>query len=505
MASSRVGRPPDILIVTLDCVRAWDFPGTSSFSEPMPFLDSLRKESVVFPHACAPAPWTVPAIATLFTGLYPWEHGAHAKRSLHLSSGIPRLPDLLRTAGYRSICLSSNPLMSPPTGLCTGFDYAGWASEFERYLRTQRSSEPPHSTEVRTPRPPSFGGRIRQMAFGRLPHEELPIVSLLGRNIAALAVAHRVIARLQTGNGVDDDFSVGRWIEPTLESWLDSQPGDAPVFGFVNLCDAHEPYFPDAEALRSVGWRRFSRVRQDRFTWLPVRHRVPPEHNELLRQLYRRAIARMDRRIRRMVEILQASGRWENTLLIITGDHGQAFGEHGALFHRFRIEEPVIRIPIWARFPRGEMGGATARGWASLVDFVPTCLTRAGIYSSRPLSGLPLERLVEEERAEPAFAMTDGTIGEPWIPLASKAEFDRVWVAAYKNNRKLVFNAEEKSFRAYDVDRDPYERNDLWPAEESSFSYLGEELKDIAGRVTAQPVAPIEEDVQDRLRSWGYL
>jgi arylsulfatase A-like enzyme len=496
---------PNFLLISLDCVRAWDFPGTSPSAEPMPILESLRDESVVFPRACSPAPWTIPAIGSLFTGLYPWEHGAHARGSLHLDDRIPRLPSMLRPAGYRSVSLASSKLISPPTGLTQGFDSYAWGTPGESHFRFNRVGSRPRPTESLSEGRAGDRGRSLPRKVRRRPSEKLPIFSILSRNIAALAVLHEVTSRIQTGGSNSrDDYAVGRWIEPTLEQWLGHQPPEAPVCAFVNLWDAHEPYFPDSEAIRTIGWRGFARICQDRYTWLKKRDRIPPEDNALLRQLYRRAIARMDARIGRIIGLFRDSDRWENTLFAVFGDHGQAFGEHGALFHSFRIEEPVIRIPLWVRFPRGELRGATAQGWANLVDIVPTCLNRAGVYASHPLSGLPLERLVDHDRPEPAFAMTDGSLDEPWIPLTARAELDRVKIAAYAGSRKLILDTSDASQHAYDVDRDPGEARDLWPAEKDEPAYLSLRLQEIADRLKGEVVVQNDDEVRNQLRSWGY-
>ncbi|MCI4362631.1 MAG: sulfatase-like hydrolase/transferase, partial [Thermoplasmata archaeon] len=138
-------RPPDVLVVVLDCGRADDFPGGSHAVANMPFADSLRRESLWFPRAVTPAPWTVPSHASLYTGLYPWEHGAHAKGTLKLAEGIPRLPAILRQRGYRTFSLSANHLLSPNLGFSDGFDRLAWAGWWEPYYRTTGTGRPPHS------------------------------------------------------------------------------------------------------------------------------------------------------------------------------------------------------------------------------------------------------------------------------------------------------------------------------------------------------------------------
>jgi arylsulfatase A-like enzyme len=496
--------PPDIFLLILDCVRAQDFPSSGDDPPPMPFVQSLRPESAVFPRAASVSPWTVPSHATLLTGLYPWEHGAHAKRSLVMDPGLPRLPDRLRRAGYRTLLLSANPLLCPPTGFTQGFDAAAWGSEFDRYLRISTSPFPPNTHSLPKAED-GAGARFQQAMFRRLPHEEVPIVPWLDRHVPWLSNVNRLVTTLRDGHS-QGDFAVGRWIEPTLARWLASQSPDQPVFVMVNLCDAHEPYFADREALRTIGGaRRFGRLHQDRYTWIRERDRLPSDERAALRTLYRSAVARLDSRIRGLVTAFREAGRWDRTLFALTSDHGQAFGEHGALFHRFRVDESLLRIPLWVRYPDRTGAGARAMGWASLVDLFPTFLGAAGGSLDPSLPGRPLDGLIDQERGPAAFAISDGTVGEPWIPDEAQTEFNRLWVAAYVRDSKVTYDAESGAFHLWQVDQDPEETRDLWGAEGARLGDLPTRMMEISHQMTAKPVVGPTGPVADRLRSWGYL
>jgi arylsulfatase A-like enzyme len=499
-----VGTPPDILVIVLDCVRASDFPGGGDSTGRMPFVESLRKESIIFPKAVTVAPWTIPAHASLFTGTYPWVHGTHAKRSLHLDPAVPRLPRRLGELGYRTLSLSSNPLICPATGLSDGFDEAAWGSENDRYLRISRDPTPPNSIGLPHPRA-GLGSRIPNLFLGDLPHEQVPIVPFLDRHVAWLSFANQFYNRFRFGKEAED-FRVARWIEPTLERWLSSQARDRPLFTFINLCDAHEPYFANSTQLEgNGGWRRYVRLRQDRFAWLAGRDQIPAEDFDFLHRLYCDAVEHMDRRLQAFVETSRRVRDWDNTLFVITSDHGQAFGDHGALFHRFRVDEPLIRIPLWVRMPQARLGGTTGKGWASLVDFAPTCLKLASPEVDTLTDGTPFDQLVDRERLEPVFALGDGTMGEPWIPESRKTEFDRLLLAAYEGDRKVVFDATDGSTRAYDVSLDPSESEDLWTRERGTLTPLATRAFGIARQLAGGEAEAPGAEIEERLRSWGYL
>lgn len=495
---------PNLVVVVMDCVRAWDFPGGFEAVDGLPFVGELRRESVTFPRAASPAPWTMPSHASLFTGLYPWEHGMHGRRSLALSPSVPRLPDLLRASGFRSACLSANPLVSPTTGLAAGFDVSAWGSLFEMFLRLDHRTTPPKSVpSQRSPVATKEGWRASLLR--RLPYDELPLRTILERNVWMPTVAGKALEGLRDCPG-HDAFDVARWIEPTFSDWVASISADRPVFTFINLLDAHEPYFTDPSARdATVGWGRYARLRQDRLGWLEHERRRTRRDADLLHGLYRESIRRLDRRVRGIVDVLRQSGRWEDTLFVLTSDHGQAFGENGMMYHRFRVDDAQIRIPMIVHLPGGEHGGATGRGWASLIDIVPTVFRALDTESPVRVSGWPLQDLVDDERRDPLFAISDGTIGERWIPESRRPELDRTAAAVYRGALKVVLEQSPREVHAYNVEQDPREARDLAAARTPEMIDLEAEGDAVIRYLEERPKEAPSEEVSERLKAWGYI
>ncbi len=122
---------PNIVIVTIDTLRA-DHLSCYGYGRPTtPFIDEIAARGCVFRNAYSTAPWTAPSMASLFTGLYPREHGvlhgtvAGEKSILHqelLASGFTTLPEAFRRAGYRTFGVLSNGHTSRDTGFDQGFD-----------------------------------------------------------------------------------------------------------------------------------------------------------------------------------------------------------------------------------------------------------------------------------------------------------------------------------------------------------------------------------------------
>ncbi|MCI4330741.1 MAG: sulfatase-like hydrolase/transferase [Thermoplasmata archaeon] len=500
---------PDLVIVVMDCVRADDFAAAIDAGL-MPFAASLRARSTVFPRAVAPCSWTVPSHASLFTGLYPWEHGAHAKSNLKLSPDVPRITEQLKRLGYTTLSLSANHLISPDLGLVSGIDRAAWAGWWEPYYRGDRPTRPPHLLGAEGEGDSRRLAKVRGGALWGIMKRSSHAVH---RYPFLLDAGGRFVQRLKLP-GTPTDLSVSPWIEPTLARWLSEIPREQPFFAFVNLLEAHEPYYPGPELAPGLtSWIRWSGGRQDGVGWLSGRWNPTAQQFARLHGLCREMFRAIDRRLASLVQALQQAGRWENTVLVLTSDHGQAFGEHGSLFHMLQVHDPLLRIPLWLRLPHDEGEGRTAVGWASLIDVVPTLLSRVGTPDGMATSGVSLERLVDEPRPTAVYAMADGLVWTTIIPdhererLATdrRDDLDRVLVAGYEGDRKLVFDATRSTQKLFDLRVDPGEDHDLWAAESAGAAALSDELQRVGRRLLESRTPQTPADVEERLRSWGYI
>jgi arylsulfatase A-like enzyme len=489
----------------MDTVRAQDFPGGPNPVHPTPFLDELRRESVLFPRAVSPSAWTLPSHASLFTGLYPWDHRLHNRQDLRLSPSIPQLADLLRPAGYRSASFSANFLIGPESGLDHGFDLATWGEWWEAYLRGLRPVGPPHAQRASDPTPPPAPA-VRRGGGWTVVRRAAPLVH---RYPGVLDAASRVVGRVQGGAHVNDGMHVSPWIESAMAEFVGAQSRETPVYAFVNLLEAHEPYFPSREVAPGLmDWWKFARVRQDRMGWLTKAWDPDPKSMDRLRTMYRAAVRAMDARIAALVRVFQDAGRWDNTLLVLTSDHGQALGEHDLFFHMLRVDEAEVRIPLWVRWPRGEHAGATAAGWASLVDFVPTAVEAAGLPSPVLPKTISFSHLLDRDRPGPVFSVADGILSDPMLHGLEgdrRSEFDRLWVAAYQGDTKVTLDVDDDRLHAYQINTDPGELHDLWPGQGEEPIALATAAREAGHRMQGTRAPAISDETEARLRAWGYL
>jgi arylsulfatase A-like enzyme len=493
--------PPDVLLVVLDCLRADVFQRSLADGTTLPFLSSLQKEVRAFPGAIAPSSWTIPSHASLFTGLYPWEHGAHNKAGAMLTQEPETLAAHLSRAGYATGCFTANGYIQPGTGLTRGFSEVLWGGDREFFLRFVKRAQATC---------PDLGGPAAAL-FGRLANSPKPSATWYAF-IAALTTfpavwdgSNRLGGKI-LGTREREVPAIGPWVEPQLDAWLGQQPADRPVFAFVNLLEAHEPYLANAGLPATFSeWVRYARAKQDahrwlRGTWVPTREEIGVSFD-----CYVRSLKVLDARVRELVEIFRRRGRWDKTLFVLTSDHGQAFLEHDTLYHRLRLDEELTRVPLWIRGPGVEQTGSSP-GWVSLLDVPRTIVEASGgtwfgnpgarsLLGSGPGAG---------DRA--IHSLTDGLMPEeaPELSAERRAFLDRVEVATYQGTSKAIVGREGPTRLFQVAPHDP-----TAPAQECAASVTGPEFEALARSVAEAASArlaaqPYHGSVERRIAGWGY-
>ncbi len=481
------GERPDVVVVVLDCARQDTLLGGSDAAPGQGALEGLRDESWVFPRCIAAAPWTVPSHASLFTGLSAWQHGLHFRSRTRLPNGAATLAESLRARGYATASFSGNPLIGPITGLDRGFDECRWGGWHEMYLR----GVPGHPNRIGTRTSgDSMATRVASSALFA------PVANALQRRPNAVGAVLRLMAHRSRDAG---DARAAGWIEPEFRQWVELTPQSTPLFGFINLIDAHEPYIGLAGGDPLVRGGRPD-PRQDRRDWLSGRWCPRPEEWASLREMYRSTFGILSQRISEVVSTLRRAGRWRNTLFVLTSDHGQAFGEQGMLFHGLRNLESLVRVPLWVRVPDRSTPAPPLACWRSIASVRALVESYLDTQIDAPTgTGGP------EARPEPPFVLADG-LGEPFrcrLTPSRLEQLDRPALTGYWGSTKITYDLTTRSFSAVDLDRDPLEQDPRRVAETSGDSERYRGLRAAASAAFLHP--PISEvGVDARLASWGY-
>lgn len=336
---------PNVLLVILDTVRGASLSLLGGRAG-TPHLDTLAANGILFERAISPAPWTLPSHATLFTGLWPHEHGADWRSPL--GDGPTTLAEVFARQGYRTGGFVSNLIYtSREHGLDRGFQV------YRDYRR-------------------SPGAILRSASLG----QTLLTTTLVRRLVRFYDVAGRKAGRHVNGEFLD---------------WEGRVAGQ-PWFAFLNYFDAHEPFVPRAPFAgqysaglppRRFDQLRFWSVEGGMANWSALQ----PAEVEAERAAYEEAITGLDADIGALLAELRRRGILDRTLVVVTSDHGELFGEHNTHAHGNSTFWRTVHVPLLVSWPGHLVGGQRITTAVSLRDLPASILGLALPGSASALPG----------------------------------------------------------------------------------------------------------------------
>jgi arylsulfatase A-like enzyme len=350
-----MSQQPNILLIVLDTLRRDRLSTYGHNRETSSSLDAFSAHSTLFERAISPAQWTIPAHTSLFTGLYPSTHQVIQGGS-KLSGSYPTLAEILQGAGYNTVAFCNNPLVGVlDNGLRRGFDqfysYAGVMPN--RPVDVQRSA-------------------LRRMLAARFRRFARRIENHFAHNDDLFRVSmHPLLVPLWT-RYINYKGHTERSINDLIDFWhsyFNDGQVEQPLFAFVNLMGAHLPYKPPQDIMSHIAPElrhdRRAYAFMNRFNAEAARWASPPEpplqdwERDVLRGFYDAEIAHQDQQLGRLLEALRTRGALDNTLVIITADHGESHGDHEFFGHGFVVYQELVHVPMLIsdggqRFPAGK-------------------------------------------------------------------------------------------------------------------------------------------------------
>ncbi len=302
MAAAGCAEPPPsvhrgpIVLITFDALRADVVGGLGGVARLTPNLDALIEEAAWAGRAVATSSWTVPSMASIFTGLQPWAHGSwHGEQAL-LQADLETLPEALAALGYRTAGFTSSQWLLPEFGYRQGFDSFRLIGDFQGVAAHLSALD---------------GGADFVWIHILQPH-------------APYRRRKHLLARLENAS-------------PDLPKNM--LPQELELY--------YDPRIPLPDDVRRQAW-----------------------------QLYQVNVAWADLRLGTVLDSLRQSGHWESSVIVVTSDHGEEFGEnrqilHGGSLHRVLIEVPlVVKLPQSLRGATLEPGDTVANHllWSTLVE-----------------------------------------------------------------------------------------------------------------------------------------
>jgi arylsulfatase A-like enzyme len=367
---------PDVLMIVMDTVRAQSVHTYGYERDTTPVLDQLGAEGVVFEDANAPATWSLPAHAALFTGTFPSKNQAHGEtRYLEADPALPTLADQLALEGWETWAFSANPHISDSFGLTRGF----------------------------------------------MHNDKAWMAGTSGRNFSFI---YRVVDALGIG-GVDDKG--GATVIGNISRWMDARPADdRPAFVFVNFLEAHFPFRQlPAEyrnAYQSASMNTLREIDQIAFGVQFGRQLTDEEmafvHQPLI-DLYDGGVKYTDFLVGQVIDEWRKAGRLDNTVVVVLGDHGEVVGEHGAFGHVTPVVEQDLRVPLVLRYPARIPAGTRVAQPVSTVGVFDTIMDLAGGRPSPVTQVKTLMPVVEPPTELRLTLQADGSVlvgGTPTAP-----------------------------------------------------------------------------------------
>ncbi len=488
------GDGTNVLLVVLDTVRK-DHLSAYGYDRPTtPALEAFAEEARVYEHAVAPAPWTLPVHASLFTGLYPSEHNA-TQENPYLE-GATTLAESLGAAGYDSSCYSSNAWITPYTHLTDGFDDQ---DNFFKVMPGDLLSGP----LARVWKTMNDNDRLRAVA-DRL-----------------VELGNTVHERLAAGGG--EDSKTPRVIDQTTDFIDDS---GEPFFSFINLMDAHLPYHPPEEYVEQFAPGVDStEVCQNSKAYNCGARDIDEEEWEDIRGLYDAEIRHMDDQLDRLFDWLKAEGLWEETMVVVCADHGELHSEHDLYGHEFNIYDPLVNVPLMVKHPDIEPGH-DEQTQVELLDLYHTILDATDTDGQgEPLDrsrSLLSEEYRERELGEYAFVeyhqpvvelnQLESKAADAGIDLDHDSRFYSRMRAARTPAAKYIRN-ERIADEAYRIDEDPGETENVRDGGDEEIVAAEGALSEFEGQVGGEwdevgdddPLSEMGDEAKDRLRDLGYV
>lgn len=462
---------PNLLLIVLDTVGAGHL-GVYAYPRPVsPWLDVFASHSTVFEQAVSSSSWTLPAHASLFTGLFPRSHGADLAE---LEGGV-----VDREAEHLAGFSVARPLAGEATTL----------AEIAREAGLETGAICANN---------SFLHRFFQLDQGFDTY-----VDVLPNNSAAepagLWIAGRIFRPLRwLANANARPYLLASEVNDLALRWLRGRR-DRRFFLFLNYMDAHDPFLPVGSYRRLFPEAWPPRI-VDHDAVRSRRREALREERQALVDGYDAEIRYLDDRLAELFSQLESWNLLENTMVVVVGDHGESFGEHNEIGHGNGVYETEVRIPLIVRRP-GQKEGQRIEHTVHLVDLMLTLLEQMALPQPAGLQG---DSLWSAERTYPAVAYT-GVF--PHLARLYPRYFDRSHAAIYRAPWKLIVRSDDQ-MELYDLQRDPDELRDLAPQRSDVVAELGSMLDRFEDSVEPRFDVGTEErdpELLERLRALGYI
>ncbi|HKS77129.1 MAG TPA: sulfatase-like hydrolase/transferase, partial [Terriglobales bacterium] len=395
---------PNIILITIDTLRADRVGFLGSNGGLTPNLDAIAKQGIVFARAYSHVPLTTPSHATILTGTYP-QFNHVTDLGDPLGKNLPDLPDTLHRHGYATAAFVASAVLDPKAA-APGFDRG-----FDTY----------------------------DAGFHEQNGEESRYTSIERR--ADVVIDHAT-------------------------AWLAKHP-KRPLFLWVHLYDPHDPYDPPEP--------------------YKAKYAANPYDGE---------IAYADAAVGKLIASLRTNGIYDNAIVAVMADHGEAFGEHGEREHGIFVYDETIHVPLLLKLPAQKSAGARVEERAGLADVAPTLLQAAGITAPPEMQGTSLLATIDRPDSDRSIYSESqyGHLAYGWAVLRS-----------WRSGKYLYIQAPKREL--YDQAADPGALHNLATQSAAVTDTLASQLDTFRDKTSSTATAKTEIDPKAaaNLRALGYV
>lgn len=482
-ARAEAASRPNILWVVWDTVRA-DRMSVYGYPRPTtPKLEAWATKARIFENVVSTASSTVPSHAAMFTGLIPSEHGAN-KGHRWLDAGHFTVAERLSEAGYQTFLWAANPHLTKEENFQQGFDveHHPWDPETlkEAIRIVTRKAEGDRSATSES--------------------------------------------RLKSAKEVQPwaTKSAGELAERKLLEWLSEADAQRPWFAFVNYMEAHWPFIPSRKARKKMMSDQdvILSYKVDR-SWIPMWSYVFGVHEytevqlEIMASTYDATLTELDLLFDHLLGALEAQGALENTVIILTADHGEHLGEHHMLDHQYALYRPLVNVPLIIHYPEGIEAGRDASPVMNF-DLFPTVLELAGVDSSLADGhASKAQSLLRPASDRQRMSQYPAVFTDPFKAVKKRnPDWDSApWhsrLYALQEGKFKIICGKESGPELYDVVADPREEIDTAKADPDRVYAMSEALHEFLASTRAYVSEDGDEvemtpEHRERLEALGYV
>jgi len=407
------GAPKYVFLVTVDCLRADAIPSVNPRSSLTPHIDQLAGEAVIFTNAFSPSSWTLPAVVSLMTGISPPAHTV-TKIQSRMPDRLPTIAGQLTKNGYHTCAIGINPNLNKRTNVSKGF------LSYDFY--------PKYSVER------AIGSKILKHFYRYYTAENVPD---LGPENVVFDWGTLITSERLT------DLAL-QWVAKNKSKHF---------FLWLHYLDPHVPYAPPLKYLEGktpvppIGYNFDKAIDVLSGAFVPGE-----EGKKWMKTLYDGEVRYVDDNLGRLFKTLKEMGIYNDSLVILTSDHGEEFWDHGGYYHGHSMYNEVLSVPLIIKPPGGGKQERVETR-VSLNNIMPTILEYCQIPREKKEfyagSLLPFLRAPGQDHYTPRPLVCSGVLyGEERQALF----FDRYKYIIGENSRKEEL---------FDLAADPAEQNSL--------------------------------------------